>query len=543
MLTFITEEQQVFDAERTPDDAPPPAAITDMPAAGGLNHTAVGSTPEVPPKGAVECTPDDVPPEAQKSEVPSPDETALCIKDPDATPKSEGSADAPYERTHFGLADRFVDLHGQDIRYCHALGRWLVWDGRRFALDTSGRIQQLAKQTIRAIPKEAAVADKDIRRAALKWAKRCQSSGPLSAMIRFAAMDERVRVDKDSLDADEWLLNCHSGTIDLKTGILREHRREDLITKVSPVNYDCDAQCPRFLAFLERIMGNNQNLVSFLQRAIGYSLTGSTKEQVLFFCVGSGANGKSTLLDFATKALGDYAQWADDRLLTVRNGDGPRNDLAGLEGAHMVVTAETAEDARLNEAGVKIMTGGDTLISRRLYKEFTAQRVTYKIWLSTNKKPVIKGSDYAIWRRIMLIPFGVTIPQTEQDKELSQTLLAELPGFLAWAVRGCMEWQKIGLCPPDEVMYATKEYKEESDVLQEFLEECCTVDQADQHLWVLNSELHSAYRKYCLQNSHLPKDIMPAAVFGKALTERGFPKGKMGGQRCRLGIAFKEEAD
>jgi putative DNA primase/helicase len=267
-------------------------------------------------------------------------------------------------------------------------------------------------------------------------------------MIDLAKTETGIPIKPSRLDADPWLLNCTNGTLDLRTGTLHAHNRKHLCTKLVPVDYDPAATCPLWDKFLNRIMGNNAVTTEFLQRLIGYSLTGSIEEQVMFIAYGLDQNGKTTLFEIICTLFGDYARTADASLLLLKRGDGPRYDVARLEGARLVLTSEITASGQLDEALVKLMTGGDKITARRLYCEEEEYYSTYKIVLRTNHMPRISGVDHAIWRRLKPIPFNETIPEKEQDKKLGQKLLAELPGILAWAVRGCLDWQKNGLGNP-----------------------------------------------------------------------------------------------
>ena len=294
-----------------------------------------------------------------------------------------------------------------------------------------------------------------------------------------------------------------------------------------PIDFDPDAECPIFLAFLERVMAGNCALIAFLQRAVGYSLTGLTGEQVLFLLYGLGANGKSTLLEILRALLGDYAQQTEFSTFLVRKQDGVRNDLARLRGARFVSAVEMEGERRLSEALVKQLTGGDTISARFLFSEFFEFLPAFKLWLAANHKPEIRGTDHAMWRRVRLIPFTVTIPDDAQDKSLPAKLRAELPGILAWAVRGCLQWQANGLDAPDEVTRATEDYRAEMDVLGDFLAERC-IDESGTH--VLAADLYGAYRLWSEQNG---AEAISGVAFARRLTERGFTRVRVGKKQAR----------
>jgi len=423
--------------------------------------------------------------------------------------------------TDLGNARRLVRRHGENIRYCHAWGTWLLWRGTHWEHDRNEEIQRLARDTVASVYAEAAQAGDDDRRKALaKWALKSESRSRLVNMVETAKAE--IYVLHNDLDADLGLLNCLNGTIDLRTGAIRPHSQEDLITKLCPTTYNPDMDCPLWEAFLWRIMGGNQGLIDFLQRAIGYSLTGLITEQCLFFMYGVGANGKSTFVNTIASMLGDYAQKAPTEMLMAKYNATIPNDIARLPGSRFVVAAEIEEGRRLAESLVKDLTGGDTMVARYLHQEFFEFKPTHKLWVYGNHKPIIKGTDEGIWRRMRLIPFEVTIPKAEQDEALCTKLQDELPGILAWAVRGCMEWQRDGLGMPAAVQDATQAYRAEMDTITAFLTECCIVDPNGNYA-ARASHLYKAYAEWCKNNG---ESAISGTRFGNTLRERGFNKEK-----------------
>jgi putative DNA primase/helicase len=337
-------------------------------------------------------------------------------------------------------------------------------------------------------------------------------------------------ISPDDLDADPWLFNTANGTIDLRTGILRGHRREDLITKLAPVEHNPAATAPAWEHFLQRVLPG-EDLRGFVQRATGYSATGNTSEQCMFINHGTGANGKSTFQETISAALGDYAMRTPTEMLLAKRSDGVPNDIARLKGSRFVSASETEEGRRLAESRIKDLTGQDTITARFMRAEWFDFEPVHKLWLSTNHKPEIRGTDQAIWRRIRLVPWTVVIPPAEQDKKLPEKLRAELPGVLAWIVQGCLEWRRKGLQAPEEVRRATVEYRAEMDVVGAFLAECCAIAPERD---VSAADLYKAYGEWC-------KDTGETQVkqrrFGGQLTERGdferYRGGKSGGHRWR----------
>jgi putative DNA primase/helicase len=371
-------------------------------------------------------------------------------------------------------AIRLVTKFGEDFRHVHAWGQDLVWRGCRWEEDSTAAVERFAKMTARAIYQEAeAAGDRQTRGRLAEHAIRSESAGRLAAMVKLARSEPTVPVLPSELDSDPMLLNVSNGTIDLRTGELRLHDRGDYITKLAPVNYDPEARCPLWERFLARVMDGNADLVSYLQRIVGYCLTGDVSEQCLFFLHGTGANGKSTFLGALKDVLGDYATQAVSELLLAKHNDAHPTERADLAGRRFVCTIETDQGRRMAEALTKQLTGGDTIKARRLYQDLFEIRPTWKIFLAANHKPVITGTDFAIWRRVKMIPFAVTIPEEEKDKHLPEKLRAEWPGILRWAVEGCLDWQRHGLGAPEEVRQATDAYRAEQDTVGAFLAECC----------------------------------------------------------------------
>jgi P4 family phage/plasmid primase-like protien len=434
-----------------------------------------------------------------------------------------------YNLTDLGNAERFVRDHGASVRYCYPWGKWLVWAGSRWRRDEAGQVHRLAKETVRSIYREASSAeDEDRRKALAKHAAASESEAKIRAMLELSKSE--LPISPDELDADPWLFNTPNGTVDLRLGTLREHRREDLLTKMAGSEYRPDAAAPEWAAFLERVLPGDQ-LRAFVQRAAGYSATGDTSEQCMFIDHGSGANGKSTFQEALAAALGDYAMRAPTEMLMAKRAGGVPNDVARLKGARFVAASETEEGRRLAESLVKDLTGQDTISARFMRAEWFDFRPTHKLWLSTNHKPEIRGTDPAIWRRIRLVPWSVAIPPAEQDRKLLEKLRRELSGVLTWIVRGCLEWQREGLKAPDDVRRATAAYRTEMDVLGAFLQECCIVDPDSN---VAAKDLYAAYKLWCQENGERAETQRRV---GARLTERGaferYRGGKSGGHRWR----------
>lgn len=439
--------------------------------------------------------------------------------------------------TDMGNAERFARLCKEDTLFSHNRKSWLHYDGTRWAWDTSGEAELKAKQTVRTIYQEAARGTtRDERKRLAKYAMTSESNVKIRAMLTLAQSERDLVVQEDELDANPWLLNVANGTLNLRTRRLQPHRAQDKHTKIAPVAYDADAVCPRWNEFLNEITDSNADLISFLQRSIGYSLTGDIREQCLFIFYGRGANGKTTFLQTIASLLGDYWKQSPSEMLLLSRQEGIGNDVARLKGTRFASIIEVEEGRRLKESLIKAMTGGDTITARFLFHEYFEYVPQFKIFIGTNHKPVIKGTDQAIWRRIKLIPFTVAIAEENQDKELLDKLKDELPGILNWAVEGCRLWQENGLGTPEEVSEATSEYRVESDVLGAFLEER-TARNAERS--TPSTDLYKDYKDWCETNSERP---VTHTGFGRAMTEKGFERQRVGRGNNYLGIMLMSES-
>jgi len=363
--------------------------------------------------------------------------------------------------TELWAARKFVILHGQDIRCCDALG-WLVWTGVRWERDATGKIHHKAKDTIRRLyPLAGQIKDDDNRKAYLQFVMRLESRAKIDNLIALAQSEDGVPIRIEDLDRDPWLFNTLNGTIDLRTGELKPHNPANLITKLSPVAYDPNAKCPRYSKFVCEIFADDCELEAFSDRAIGHALTGIVRDAVLHILFGEGLNGKTTLIELALHIMGDYGMSAAPGLLIAKKHEQHPTELADLRGMRFVASMESTEGGRLNEERVKRLTGSDTIKGRYMRQDFFSFEPTHKLFLATNHRPEIAGTDYAIWRRPKLWPFTVTFTEPaaplnpkpgEKDDRLQETLRDEAPGILARWVRGCLEWQRIGLNPPASVL-------------------------------------------------------------------------------------------
>lgn len=416
------------------------------------------------------------------------------------------------------LADRVAGL----ALYCEAARRWYVYDGRRWNGDRQGALMEWAKESALSLYAIAAgVVDDKERGAVLKHAHSSESERSLKAAINLAKSTPALEITPEQFDRDAMALNVLNGTLDLRTGALRPHDPLDRISRVAPVLYDPDAAAPRFLSFLDEIFNGDQEQITYLQKVVGYCLTGVTNERAVFIAYGSGRNGKSTLSRLMMTLLGDYAKRTPTETIMARRNDGGiPNDLAALMGARFVTVSETEEGRRLNVSKVKDMSGDEPLTARFLHGEFFSFRPSFKLWISTNHKPVLPGSDRAIWDRFRLLPFDVRIEDEQVDKGLEAKLEGELDGILNWLLAGCMAWQAHGLTPPRSVAVATESYRQEMDQLGSFLAERCVEEIGAS---VTSATLFAAYKTWCESTN---EKVGTANWLGRQMTERGYDRGQ-----------------
>jgi putative DNA primase/helicase len=445
-----------------------------------------------------------------------------------------------YMRTDLGNAERFVDAHRDSVLWCPARKSFLCWDGKRYAWDERGEVVKLAHAAARGIFHEAAGAEgEEEQKAITKWALASQNESRINAMLSQAR--PYLAVGMEELDRDPWLVNCQNGTLDLRTGKLKAHDPADRITKIVPVDYDPGAPCPRFKQFLKEALVD-ETVIKFVKRYSGYTLTGITRERLLAILYGFGKNGKTTLVELLHEVLGDYARNTDVETLLIKKYQGVGNDVAALKGARFVSAAEVEKGRRLAESKVKQLTGRDTVTARFLFGENFDFKPEFKLWLSTNNKPVIQGTDDAIWDRIRLIPLTQRFDGSKADPKLPDKLRNELAGVFSWMVEGCLEWQEHGLEEPKTVTDATNQYREEMDTLASFLDEVCVMGP---HYRVLAERLYQRYAMWC-DNSGERKD--PKKAFVARLEERGFERrretaGVNKGRYIWLGIGPRSDDD
>ena len=432
-------------------------------------------------------------------------------------------------------AARLIKDHGRDIRYNSAWKKWLVYNGKFWETDESGAmIHEKGLETIRGIYAELLRTDDHRERIEIeKYGMLSESVRRRKAFVEAAQWVKALNVKSDDLDPDPWLLNVRNGTIDVLKGEIREHKQEDLITKLANVDFDPSADCPLWKQFIREIMDYRTDLINFVQTAAGWSLTGDISEQTMFILFGSGANGKSTFLNTIMYILGDYAIAASTETFLKKSGDQYSNDIARLRGTRFVSTTEVDQGRRLSEPLIKKITGNDMMTARFLYGEFFSFIPTFKIWLATNHKPIIKGTDYGIWRRIKLIPFTTRISEDKQDKHLEWKLREEASGILNWLLEGAARWKREKLIAPAAILNATDEYRGEMDVIGNFLKERCV---QEKNVSIRIRELFKAYSDWCDENH---EHAVSERFFSLRLKEMGFEQGRTAEARYWSGLALR----
>lgn len=402
--------------------------------------------------------------------------------------------------TDYGNAERLVHRHGEKIRYCAETGKWYIWCGNHWRPDNTRGVTRAAKDTMRELLRIALRMPKDKKHEAdelIKYARRSEHHARLAAMVKLAESERPVVVRSEDLDADPWALNVRNGTIDLRTGTLHPHDPAELHTKLAPVTYDPDADCPVFDRFLAETTCGSAGLTSYLLQTLGMCLTGIVREQILPVWYGQGANGKSTLIDLMLHIMGDYAGLAAPELLVAKRWSEHPTEIADLQGKRLVVASETERNQRLRVQFVKAVTGDAKLKARFMRQDFFEFERQFKLILVTNNKPVVDEQSHAIWRRLKLVPFSYIVPDSQQDAGLLGKLTAEAPGILARLVKGCRDWDQNGLIQPEEVGAATEEYRAESNWLDRFIEECLHFAP---YVWCPSKKLADTLDEWCREN-------------------------------------------
>ena len=444
-----------------------------------------------------------------------------------------------YALTDSGNAERFADMYKSQVRYCNVFKKWFIWNGKYWAKDDSGKIINYAIESVRSIIHYAdLLPDGDKRKELIKHSLKSENAGKLKALLDIASGLDAMSINPDMFDKNLWYLNAENGVINLKSGNLISHNENLYITKMCKVGIDKKCKTPLWDNLLDKITKGEELMKRYLQKAIGCALSGDVSEQAIFILYGKGSNGKSTFLNIIAELLQDYSQNTPSETFMIKKNEAVNNDVARLKGARFVTAIEVEENKRLAESLIKSMTGGDKLTTRFLYGEFFDYKPQFKVFLACNHRPIIRDTTHSIWRRIKLIPFEATISEQERDKYLFDKIVDnELPGILAWAVEGCLLWQKEGLTMPDSITTATEKYRSEMDAFGNFLEEVCVLGEEYK---VTNKALRAAYEEWCKDNGEY---ALYQRAFGDKLREQGIKSTRGGGNGSTTwhGIKIKGE--
>ena len=465
---------------------------------------------------------------------------ALADAAPEWQPPAEPVGIAAFAHTDSGNAELFAHLWGDRVRFDHRLGRWLVWDRHRWTPEATGELIRLAIAAARARAKAAADMDPDIAKATFSFAKRSENAGAIESALKIAKALEPIADNGEGWDANPLLLGCTNGVVNLTTGTLQCGRHEDRITKTTGIAYDAQAECPRWLAFLEEVFAGDAEIIAFIRRAVGYSLTGLLSEQVWFLLYGSGANGKSTFVDTISAICGDYGADTPADTITGRgiiNAGAATPDIAALVGKRVVTCSETEEVAKVSAARVKQLTGGSPVTARPLYKDPITFTPQLHLWLTTNHLPRVDDDSEGFWRRVRLVPFTQTFEGSARDSMLEQKLRAELPGILRWAVEGTVEWRRDGLRPPASVMLATLNYRQASDPIAEFISDCCVVMEGAK---ATRGQLFDAYKAWGRAQGMTERELLGVRSFGRRIDEKWRNSKGTGGVRWYWGVGLRD---
>jgi putative DNA primase/helicase len=434
-----------------------------------------------------------------------------------------------FRLTELGNAERIAYEYGHVIKYVSDMG-WLIWDGKRWKLDTKKEIERITAKVLRSLYKSEDETE-------TKWARMCERRN-----IRMNSIKDLMPLvpgERDDFDRHKYLFNVENGIVDLKTGKLLPHDREKKLTKITNVEFDENAKSPTWLVFLEQIFKGDKELVDYMQRLVGYSLTGDISEQSMYFLVGGGSNGKSTFVNTIKKVMGDYGLQTKSDTFIKKKDTGANNDIARLVNSRFVSAVESEEGEKLQESLVKTITGGEPILARFLRQEYFEFLPEFKVFFTTNHKPIIGGVDDGIWRRVKIIPFTLSLKPHERDKKLEEKLSLEMPGILNWAIEGCLKWQQDGLHEPKVVVDATGNYKEEMDILAPFLNEICYIDEPkNEAVKIEAKELYNVYDNWCFKSG---ERTLGNRSFYRMLETKGFGKLKGAQNKTYLtGITLKE---
>ncbi|MDO6451745.1 phage/plasmid primase, P4 family [Oceanobacillus profundus] len=423
-----------------------------------------------------------------------------------------------YSYDDTGNAARFTDNFGEVIRYSYVRKSWYYYNDKTWQLDQEGKVKNLVDEILVKMKQEPVyvtddTTDEEAQKFLQKHIKYSRGSNGKTNMLKES--QHLLPVNPESFDKDKHLMNVQNGYIDLKTGDLHNHDKDKFFSKIASIEYTDKIDCPLWMDFLNQIFDGNKPLIDYMQRSVGYSLSGSTEEQMMFILYGNGRNGKSVFLDIITEMLGNYTTNIQPQTIMVKPQSGSANsDIARLQGARLVTTTEPNDGMRFDEGLVKQVTGGDKVTARFLYGDEFDYHPEFKLWMATNHKPIIRGTDDGIWRRLAVIPFAVQIPEHQVDKQLKNKLKREMKGILNWAVDGYQEWKRTGLNEPQIIKDQRKTYRTEMDAVELFIEECCVRKNGEREK---SSDLYSIYKSWAKDNEQY---LMSSTKFGREMSNK-----------------------
>ncbi|MGO3307195.1 MAG: phage/plasmid primase, P4 family [Sphingobacterium sp.] len=428
-----------------------------------------------------------------------------------------------------GNADRFIDHFGDLARFSFIDKKWFYYNGSYWDLDLTGNVRSMVDAMVEMMKSEPvnAFGDLDLEEVEKEFGKhikRSRSSTGKKAVVE--ELKHRLTVLPNDFDKDTMLMNTENGYVDLANGVLHEHDISKMFSQQANTEFTEKIDAPEWEQFLEDIFASDFELINYIQKAVGYSLTGSTREQAMFILHGNGRNGKSLFLETISDILGTYAKTMQANSIIVKQTNGVNTDIARLKGARLVTSSEPNEGFRLDEGLLKQLTGGDKVTARKLYGDEFEFNPQFKLWLATNHKPIVRGTDDGIWRRLILVPFNVQIPDHKVDKDLKYKLQREASGILNWAVDGCLKWQREGLKVPSIIENASKGYRNEMDVLEGFIADCLSVGSGT----LPASIAYKAYKGWATDNNQY---LMNSTKFGRELSMK-YPK-----KRINTGIVYE----
>lgn len=423
-----------------------------------------------------------------------------------------------YSYDDTGNAERFTDTFGDVTKYSYIRKSWYYYNGKTWAIDQEGKVKSLVDDILTRMRREPVYTSEDMDgeeaiKALRKHIKYSRGSNGKTNMLKES--QHLLPVSPETFDKDIHLLNTQNGYIDLRSGKLKEHDKEKYFTKIASIEYTDTIDCPMWTDFLNQIFAGDQDIIDYMQRAVGYSLSGSVEEQVMFILHGFGRNGKSVFLDIITEMIGSYTVNIQPQTIMVKNqSSGANSDIARLNGARLVTTTEPNDGVRFDEGLVKQLTGGDKVTARFLYGDEFDFYPEFKLWMATNHKPIIRGTDDGIWRRMAIVPFTVQIPEHQVDKQLKYKLRREMKGILNWAVEGYQKWKENGLSEPTVLKKQRQEYRTEMDSVELFLEECCIRQPGEREK---AKDLFQNYQEWARENNQY---LMNSTKFGKEMSHK-----------------------